>query len=127
MKKHLRNDLILVGVILVLAVIGLIINYSIDNSDDNLVAYVYHGEELVYTINLEALGEEVVEYKVEGDVGEMIIEAKHNAIRVAVDSCRYHYCSNQGFVSSTNRPIVCLPNRVYIEIVGNSSSVDLTI
>lgn len=121
MKKTIRNDIILIGTFLLIAVIALII-INLNKSKDSLVAYVYHKDELVLTINLEELDDNTVEYIVLGDNGPVVIWAKHNAIKVESETSPYHICSKQGFVTDTITPLICLPNSIYIKIVGNNAN-----
>ena len=73
--KKIRNDLILIGCIILIAVILLIGIYSCGKKD-NLVAYVYHNNEVVLTIDLSTLEEETI-YYVEGDVDTVVIVASN--------------------------------------------------
>ena len=119
-----KNDIILVGVVLFIAVISLIL-FNVLSTKDDLKALVYYDDELIETIDLASLGEEVTIYKVMGEQGEVIIEAKYNAIRVVHSSCDQAYCENVGFSSSTSKPIICVPNKIYIKLVSNQAGVDI--
>ena len=122
--KSYKNDIILVGIILLIAVISLIL-FKVLAQKDDLKALVYYDEVLVETIELSNLTEEIVEYRVNGENGEVIIEAKHNAIRVVHADCDRAYCKMAGFSSNTSKPIVCVPNKIYIRLVSNKAEVDL--
>lgn len=121
-----RNDIILVIIVILVACISLLC-MKLLNKQQQLIAYVYYKDELVHVIHLYELNEEIVVYTIEGENGEVVIEAKHNAIRVEKENSPYHLCSKQGFSSSTSEPIICLPNKVYIKLVGNQSDLDLEI
>lgn len=123
MKKY-KNDIILVGVIIIVAVISFILFKVLDKSD-NLTAMVYYDNTLVETIELSKLSEEVTVYKIDGENGEVIIEAKHNAIRIVHANCGQAYCENIGFSSRTSQPIICVPNKIYIKLVGSKAEVDI--
>ena len=114
--KEYKNDIILVGIVLLVAVISLVLSKLLSQKDD-LKALVYYDEKLLETIELSDLGEEIIVYKVNGEIGEVVIEAKHNAIRIVHSDCKQSYCENSGFSSNTSQPIICVPNKVYIKLV----------
>ncbi len=62
-------------------------------------------------------------YKVKGTLGPVTIEIKNSKVRVEKETSPNHLCSIQGWVSESNRPIVCLPNNIVVEI-KSSNSVD---
>lgn|SRR5690554_2363652 len=59
-------------------------------------------------------------YTVEGDLGDVVIEIKDGSVRVADEISPKNYCQTQGWVKSTNTPIVCLPNGIKIELQNNT-------
>ena len=109
---------------LLLAIISLVI-FNVLSQKDDLKALVYYDETLVESIELSNLGDEIVVYKITGEHGEVVIEAKHNAIRIVHANCPQSYCKNQGFSSSTHEPIICIPNKIYIKLVSDSNEVDV--
>ena len=69
------------------------------------------GEE-VMRLNLWENGQ----HTVEGTLGPVNIEVKDGQVAVTQENSPYHYCSKQGFTSSSAVPIVCLPNDTVIMI-----------
>ena len=114
--KKIRNDLILIGCIILIAVILLIGIYSCGKKD-NLVAYVYHNNEVVLTIDLSTLEEETI-YYVEGDVDTVVIIASNKGIRISEAGCKDNVCVNQGMINNSAQTITCLPNRIVIRLEG---------
>lgn len=55
-------------------------------------------------------------YRVKGTLGIVEIEVKDDQVRVEKETSPNHLCSIQGWVSESNRPIVCLPNNIVVEI-----------
>ena len=55
-------------------------------------------------------------YRVKGTLGPIDIEVKDERVRVEKENSPNHLCSIQGWVSESNRPIVCLPNNIVVEI-----------
>ena len=50
--------------------------------------------------------------------------AEQGRIRVESAGCPDQVCVNQGWISDGTVPIVCLPNKLIIEIVGGGDSLD---
>ncbi len=114
--KKIRNDLILIGCIILVALMLLIGIYSC-GTKDNLVAYVYHNNELVLTIDLSTLEEETIFY-VDGDVNTVSIVASNKGIRISEAGCKDNVCVNQGIINNSSQTITCLPNRIVIKLEG---------
>ena len=121
--KKLRNDIILVASLLLIAVVALVIILS-TRKKDNLIAKVYVQNEVVETIDLSTKEEK--EYVIVGLHGNVIVETKDGEIRVKESNCPHQDCVHMGYVSETNRPIICAYNAVYIVIEG-ASDVDVEI
>ena len=52
--------------------------------------------------------------------GSNTVTVRHGRIAVTEADCPDHYCMERGFCSS-GTPIVCLPNRLVIQFVGEQS------
>ena len=121
-KKTLRNDIILILSLLLVAVISLIVVFSTQNKHETL-AKVYFQNELIETIDLSKNEEN--DYPVNAFIGErqveMMIHTKDGAIRVSKSNCPHQDCVNMGYVNASNRPIICVYNQVYIVIEGQTS------
>ena len=118
MKKNLRNDLILIGSLLTV-IIASFLAVFLTRKKNNLVAKIYVQNELKYTIELET--SEDKDFKVLGTNGEVTISIKNHAIGVIESDCPHQDCVHMGYVSETNRPIICAYNQVYIVIEGDSN------
>ena len=117
-KKTLRNDLILIGSLLLVAIISLVILLS-TRIKDNLVAKVYVQDTIVETIDLSKKDEK--DYTVHGINGDLTIHTRDGAVCVSKSNCPHQDCVNMGYVSVSNRPIICAYNAVYIVIEGNAT------
>ncbi len=118
MKKTLRNDLILIGVLLAL-ILGGLLAVLLTRKKDNLIAKIYVQNELVQTIDLKS--EKDHEFEINGTKGKLIISIKNHSIGVKEAECPHQDCVHTGYVNETNRPIICAYNQVYIIIEGDSS------
>ena len=88
------------------------------------VARITLDGELVEEIDLSAVTEPYT-FTLEGPGGfTNTIEVEHGRIRVLEAGCPDQVCVNQGYISDGTVPIVCLPNRLVIEIVGGGDSLD---
>ena len=117
MKKTLRNDLILIGSLLVV-VIASFLAVFLTRKKNNLVAKIYVKNELVETIDLAK--SEDREFEIDGAKGKLTIIIKDHAIGVEESNCPHQDCVHMGLVKESNRPIVCAYNQVYIVIEGDA-------
>ena len=112
-KKTLRNDIILIASLLLIAIISLVVVLS-SRQRNVTTAKVYVQDQLRLTVDL-AKNEE---YIIEGSKGNLIVETKDGAIRVKESNCPHQDCVRMGFVNTSNRPIICAYNATYIIIEG---------
>ena len=116
-KKKLRNDIILIASLLLVAVITLIVVLTA-RVKTNLVAKVYVQDEIVEVIDLSK--KEDADYVVNGLKGQVHIHTHDVGIAVTESNCPHQDCVHMGYVKETNRPIIFAYNAVYIIIVGQS-------
>lgn len=89
-----------------------------------VVARITLDGKLVEEIDLSAVTQAYT-FTVEGPGGfTNTIQVEHGRIRVLEAGCPDQVCVNQGYISDGTVPIVCLPNRLVIEIVGGGDSLD---
>lgn len=112
-KKTLRNDIILIASLLLVAIISLVLVLS-SRQKNIYTAKVYVQNELRLTVDLRNDGI----YEIEGTKGNLKVEVKDHAIAVVESNCPHQDCVNMGFVSTSNRPIICAYNATYIVIEG---------
>ena len=114
-KKRLRNDLILIFSLLIVAVTCLVL-VLVNRKKDNLIAKVYVQNEIVLTIDLSIKEEK--DYEVNGLHTKVHIHTKEGAVAVVESGCPHQDCVHMGYVSETNRPIICVYNAVSVIIEG---------
>ena len=115
-KKTLRNDIILIASLLLVAIISLVLFLS-SRQKNIYTAKVYVQNELRLAVDLR----NDAEYIVEGTKGNLKVEVKDHAIAVVESNCPHQDCVNMGFVSTSNRPIICAYNATYIVIEGTAT------
>ena len=117
-KKKLRNDLILVSSLLVLAITALILVLTVGKKKAS-IAKVYVKDQLVQTIDLEKAGDSI--FEIDGVNGKLVLVTHDGAIKVRESNCPHQDCVGQGYVKDTNHPIICAYNQVYIVIEGETN------
>ena len=117
-KKILRNDLILIISLLIVAVIALVV-VNVNANRTNLVATISVQDDVVEKIDLSKNEEK--DYYIKGLKGEVHVHTKDGAIAVVESNCPHQDCVRMGYVSESNHPIICAYNAVYIVIDGNSN------
>lgn len=63
-------------------------------------------------------------FVVESGGGSNTIQVEKGRIRVCEADCPDQVCVKQGYISDAARPIVCLPHKLVIEIVGGGETLD---
>ena len=92
--------------------------------EEDPVARITLDGELVKEIKLNQVGASF-SFTVTGASGlTNTILVEKGRIRVEEADCPDQICVDQGFISDGTVPIVCLPNRLVIEIVGGGEAFD---
>ncbi|MGM9969271.1 MAG: NusG domain II-containing protein [Anaeroplasma sp.] len=112
--RKFKNDVFLIAGIFVVLLIGLIV-YGFVTSKSGKQAVVYKDSEIMMTIDLD----ENNEYIIQGEISELIIIVSDGKIKVKESGCENQYCVLDGYISRENEVIVCLPNHIYIKIIGS--------
>ena len=116
-KKKLRNDLILVGSLLLVTVIALVVIIC-TRVKTNLVAKIYVQSNVVEVIDLTKNEEKT--YKIQGINGYVYVHSKKGAIAVTKSNCPHQDCVHMGYVTTSGRPIICAYNAVSVIIEGST-------
>lgn len=114
-----KNDIKLV--VIVLIVIILLFSLTLFRKKAN-IANVYYENELILEIDLSINKT----YEVDGYNGKIKIEVLNNQIRVVEENSPYHLCSKQGFVSKSGESIICLPNKIIIELPSDELDAEVS-
>ena len=92
--------------------------------EDHPVASITLDGSLVEEIDLTEV-QEAWSFTLEGESGlTNTILVEPGRIRVDHADCPDQICVNQGFISDGTEPIVCLPNRLIIQITGGGEALD---
>ena len=60
----------------------------------------------------------------EDERGSNTLQVERGRVRVSAADCPDQVCVNQGWISDGAVPIVCLPHRLMVEIVGGGGGLD---
>ncbi len=112
----LRNDFILIGSLVALAVIGLILCFTL-NKNENIKAYVYYDKEQVAILNLNE--------NQEFEINSVVVVVEDQKVYVRSSACKDKLCVHQGKIEFSGQTITCLPQRVYIKIAGSGVDVGI--
>ncbi len=123
-KKLLRNDLIVIGSLLLVTIITLVCVFAF-RVKKNLIAKIHVQNEVVETIDLSKKEEK--DYLIKGINGYVTVHTHDGAIAIVHSNCPHQDCVKTGYVNTSNRPIVCAYNGVYITIEGGSMPNDVEI
>lgn len=134
-----KTDMILIGTVALLALIGYVILSVILNRSvtTNGTATVYYNDNGILRIHLIdgsydildsefiiSIDDENFLYTVQGKNGDVVIEYSNNSVRVIDEISPKNICQVQGWSNSPLSPITCLPNNVIIIIEGPKSDSD---
>ena len=114
-----KNDIKLV--VIVLIVIVLLFSLTLFRKKAN-IANVYYENDLILEIDLSINKT----YEVDGYNGKVKIEVLNNQIRVVEENSTYHLCSKQGCVSKSGESIICLPNKIIIELPSDELDAEVS-
>ena len=118
-KKKLRNDIILIASLLLVAIVSLVLVLAF-RVKTNLVAKVYVQNEIVQTIDLS--NKEDADYYVDGLKGKVHIKTHDGGVAIVESNCPHQDCVNMGYIYETNRPIICAYNAVSVVIEGDDAT-----
>lgn len=123
-NKTLRNDLIVIGSLLLVAVLSLVF-VLVFRKKGNLIAQIHVQNEVVETIDLSKKEEK--DYLIKGINGYVHVHTHDGAIAIVKSNCPHQDCVKTGYVHETNHPIICAYNAVYITIDGGTPANDVEI
>ena len=120
--KNRTLTFIFAAVILLCAVVILLRS---GGDGDSKIAEIVRGGEVIKTIDLNA-ATEPYDIRVESDEGYNIVHVEPGAVSVTEADCPDKVCVNQGIITDSAYPIVCLPHKVTVRIVAgeNSNEID---
>lgn len=109
--KLKKNDYILIlSLFITLLFLCIFLEFTKEKGSN---ATVYYKNKPVLTIPLDT---DITTYEVMGENGIVEIVAGNGKIKVEDENSPLHLCSRQGWIDSSVQTIVCLPNKIVIQI-----------
>lgn len=119
-KKH-RWDFLLLIALVALSSTFFVFKINRDfSSDEEVIASIYVGNSLQKSINLTDISE-YKEEEIVGLKGKLTLGMNHNEIAVIHSSCPGQECVHEGYIRSSNHPIVCAYNQTLITLKVGAS------
>ena len=126
-KKIILINILLIGITIIIALILLLIFNIHNNSNNNLKAEIWYENNLIETIDLTNVEDNVIkDIKLKDDL-MITIEYQKNAIRVISAPCITHECEKMGWTSSLTKPIICMHLHYKIILKQNNADIDVVI
>lgn len=120
----MKKRLVYLGLFALVLVLALICFYFYGvKKEQGVRALIYKDGELLKTVSLENVSE-AYEFEIKDGDSFNLIRVEEGRIRVVSASCPDKVCVNSGYISDGVIPIVCLPNKLVIEIEGAEAAAD---
>jgi hypothetical protein len=118
-RRNNRNDIILIGAILLIAAVGLVYLFLFRGRGDTVKVTVDGKAYASYS-----LSEDRVEDIYTGESGEQLnrLVIRNGKAFVETATCRDGICSSHRPIFRDGESIVCLPNRVVITVISDKTS-----
>lgn len=125
MEKRIgKKDLILIAAILAAALIIFFVFRVMNQDTGAQVKVTVDGEVYgTYDLNPPDGQAQKIEIKIDGIVTNILVIEDGKADVTEAD-CPDKLCVNQKAISSTGETIVCLPNKVVVEVIGDTDEAD---
>ena len=119
-----KNKAVISGLVILLLFSFAVTAIRYLRTSDNKTAKIYRNGEIIREINLDTLTEPI-EFEITDESGHKnAVRAEKGRIRITSADCPDKVCVNMGWIENGVVPIVCLPNKVTIEITGANSDID---
>lgn len=126
MKIFKKMDIVIIVVLIISSFIPHFIYSSIGSKNNkDLYATIKVDGEIHNTINLPTTSEE--KFIIQTENGTNTILVNNNEVNIVYADCKDELCIKQGSISKIGKTLICLPNKLIIEIKGDEydSSDDL--
>ncbi len=101
-----KGDLVIVGAVIIAFILSTVL----------LISFAMQGNRVVIKQNNEIIYDNSIDINETVDTGTNRVVIKDGIVYVDSASCKNQVCVNTGKISKKGESIVCLPNRVIVEI-----------
>lgn len=120
--KSTKFWVILIAALLAVSIIGSVL--TLGGRTSAVTANLYLDGQCIRSIDLSQVTDPY-SFTVEGPAGTNTVLVEPGRIRVSHADCPDQVCVNQGWISNSVVPIVCLPNRLVIQIEDSAGTADI--
>lgn len=119
--KLTKGDKILIVILVIFSIFLAFYMARVNKETENKYVSIQIDGEEINTIEFsnDLIGER---YTIETEFGYNILEFGDNEVKVVEASCLDKLCIKQGNISQVGQLLVCLPNRLVVEIKTNDSA-----
>lgn len=119
--KLTKGDIILVALLIVFSIfLAFYMSKVSDETDKKYVSIQINGEEIeTIEFSKDIIGKT---YKIETEYGYNILEFGDEEVKIIDASCLDKLCIKQGIINKIGHLLVCLPNRLVVEIKSNNGT-----
>lgn len=120
--KSTKFWVILIAALLAVSIAGSVL--TLGGRTSAITANLYLDGQCIRSIDLSQVTDPY-SFTVEGPAGTNTVLVEPGRIRVSHADCPDQVCVNQGWISNSVVPIVCLPNRLVIQIEDSAGTADI--
>ena len=113
-RKKLFADLVLIFCVILIALSVFLVAYLTSEDGEYAVVQVDNGEKMYYSLSVDG------EYPILN--GKNVLVVKNGEAYMSHADCPDKTCVRIGKISKTGENIICLPNKVYVSIIGAEES-----
>lgn len=114
MKKY---DKIILIVLASIFLGSFLIRQYIFNQKNNLIVNIYVDNKLYKKTPLDKTSKRIININTQYGKNKVLIDNK--GVRIIESNCKNKICVKTGYIKYNGQSIICLPHKVYIEIVSN--------
>ena len=121
--KLTKGDMILIALLIVFSIfLAFYMSKVSDEIDKKYVSIQVNGEEIdTIEFSKDIIGKT---YRIETEYGHNVLEFGDEEVKIIDASCLDKLCINQGTINKVGQLLVCLPNRVVVEIKTNDDATE---
>lgn len=114
MKLTIGDKILVVALVIFSIAFAIFMNKADSNINDKYVSIQVNGEEInAIEFSKDIIGEE---FRIETEFGYNVIKFGDGELKIVDASCLDKLCIKMGTISKVGQVLVCLPNRLVIEI-----------
>lgn len=119
MKFNITNKTLIPSVVILMGILFALAFLLRSFNLQNPVVRIKKGNQIVEEIRMS----DVEDYEIV-NLGTNKVRIEHDGVYMENANCPDKLCVHQGRISRTGQSIICLPNKIIVEIVGKKPDVD---